>query len=142
MPELGIDRIKVKIDTGARSSALHAFEIRTVNEGGNPRVRFRVHPVQRSSKTVVECEAPLLEERWVRSSSGKSTLRPTIEATVRLGSHLWPIEITLVRRDVMGFRMLLGRQAIRRRFLVDPGRSFLTDGERRHPKSSRPRGDR
>jgi hypothetical protein len=125
LPELGIDRIKAKIDTGARSSALHALDIRTLEAHGSPRVRFCVHPVQRDTRAVVECEAPLLGERWVRSSSGKSTLRPTILARICLGSQSWPIEITLVRRDVMGFRMLLGRQAIRRRFVVDPGRSFL-----------------
>jgi hypothetical protein len=73
----------------------------------------------------VECEAPLVGERKVRSSSGRSTLRPVIRTELRLGSAVFPIEVTLVRRDVMGFRMLLGRRAIRRRFLVHAGRSFL-----------------
>lgn len=125
LPGLGIDRIKVKIDTGARSSALHAYDIRLVESQGRQRVRFRVHPVQRDAHVEIECEAPLLDERWVRSSTGKSTLRPVVLTDLQMGGRRWPIEITLIRRDVMGFRMLLGRQAVRRRYLVHAGRSFL-----------------
>ena len=124
LPELGIDRIKVKVDTGARSSALHAFDLRRETVDGEPWIRFRVHPIQRDAKRTIEARARLVDERKVRSSSGKATLRPVIETPIVLGREAWPIEITLVRRDLMGFRMLLGRQAVRRRFLVDPGRSF------------------
>lgn len=125
LPELGIERIKVKVDTGARTSALHAFDVESFERDGCTWVRFLVHPIQKDFDTTVETEAPLVDRRHVRSSSGKATLRPVIRTTVRLGTELWPIELTLVRRDVMGFRMLLGRQALRRRFVVDPGRSFL-----------------
>jgi hypothetical protein len=125
MPELSIPRIKVKVDTGARSSALHAFEVRKLRRNGETWVRFKVHPLQRDTERTVEASAPIVDERWVRSSSGRLTLRPVIETTVVLGERSWAIELTLVRRDLMGFRMLLGRQAVRRRFVVDPGRSFL-----------------
>jgi hypothetical protein len=124
LPELGIARIKAKVDTGARTSALHAFDVEPFEVEGEPWVRFRVHPGQRDAVTTVEAAAPLVDEREVRSSSGKATFRPVVRARAVLGEHDWPIEITLVRRDLMGFRMLLGRQAVRDRFLVDAGRSF------------------
>lgn len=126
LPELNVPRIKVKVDTGARTSALHAFDVERFERDDRAWVRFVVHPLQRNIQTTVEAEAPLLEERWVRSSNGKRSLRPTIRTLIQLGEYSWPIEVTLVRRDVMGFRMLLGRQAVReRRLLVDPGRSYL-----------------
>jgi hypothetical protein len=125
LPDLDVARIKAKVDTGARSSALHAFDIERIRMGRKPGVRFSLHPRQRSSRPVVVAEALLVDERWVRSSSGKQTFRPVIVTPVRLGRQIWEIEVTLVQRDMMGFRMLLGRQAIRRRFLVDPGRSYL-----------------
>ena len=125
LPELGIELIKGKFDTGARTSALHAFDMERFEVDGAPWVRFVVHPLQRDAITTVEVEAPLLDHRHVRSSSGKRTLRPVIETQVVLGPHRWPIELTLVRRDVMGVRMLVGRQAMRKRLVVDPGRSYL-----------------
>ena len=125
LPELGVERIKAKVDTGARSSALHAFDLESFERDGAPWVRFTMHPIQRQSRTAVVAEAPRLDERWVRSSSGKRTLRPVIMTPVTLGESTFPIELTLVRRDMMGFRMLLGRQAVRPLFLVDPGRSYL-----------------
>jgi hypothetical protein len=121
LPSLGIDAIKAKADTGARTSALHAYDIRI--EDGD--VLFKVHPVQRDEETVVHCRAPLIEQRHVRSSTGRQGLRPVIGAELELMGERWPIELTLALRDVMGFRMLLGRQALRRRFLVDPEASFL-----------------
>lgn len=125
LPDLGVPRIKVKVDTGARSSTLHAFDLVKTEIDGRPWVRFSIHPNQRDSSDVVEVEAPMADERWVRSSTGKRTLRPVIRTTLCLGSQSWTIELTLVRRDRMGFRMLLGRQAIRGHFLVHSGRSFL-----------------
>lgn len=125
LPDLGIDRIKVKVDTGARSSALHALAVEEIGRGEEIVARFVVHPIQRDSRTEVEVQAPLVDRRWVRSSSGRATLRPVIRTRVTLGRETFPIEVTLVRRDLMGFRMLLGRQALRKRFLVNPGRSFL-----------------
>lgn len=125
IPTLGVDRIKAKVDTGARSSALHAFDIRSAEVDGRPGVRFRVHPLQRRSLPVIEACAPLLDRRHVRSSSGARELRPVVSVTVSLGQTLWEIEVTLTDRSPMGFRFLLGRQAIRGRFLVDAGRSYL-----------------
>lgn len=124
LPELGIDSIKVKLDTGARTSSLHAFDLEQYDRDGRTMVRFEVHPVQRSRRDGVTVEAIVIDERWVRNSGGQRELRPVIETQLELGGLAWPIELTLTRRDEMGFRMLLGRQALRRRVLVDPGRSF------------------
>ena len=125
LPELGIERIKAKIDTGARTSSLHAFDLEPFEIDGQPWVRFLVHPIQRDAETTVEVTAPLVDERMVKPSTGKASLRPVIRTPLVLGRRRWPIEITLVNRDVMGFRMLLGRRALRRRVLIDPSRSFL-----------------
>ena len=125
LPELGISEIKAKIDTGARSSALHAFELQIFTVDGKQMVRFKVHPYQRDTKRTVIAEAELLEYRTVRSSTGHAQPRPVIQTVVELGDKKWPIELTLTNRDEMGFRMLLGRQAVRRRWLVDPGKSFM-----------------
>ncbi len=124
LPELGISRIKAKIDTGARSSSLHAFDLRTLERRGRTFVRFKVHPLQRNARETVESEAEVLEFRRVRSSSGHATNRPVIVTELELLGRRWPIELTLANRDEMGFRMLLGREAVRGRGLVDPGRSF------------------
>ena len=125
LPDLGIDRIKAKIDTGARSSSLHAYDIRGFKRGRASWVRFRVHPVQRNHRVAIEAEARVIGKRTVRTSSGHDSLRWVIETDVLLGGERWPIEMTLTRRDAMGFRMLLGRQAVRGHFLVNPDRSFL-----------------
>lgn len=125
LPELGIAKIKAKIDTGARSSALHAFDIEHFERDGVPSVRFKVHPKQRNSSISAIAEAPLLDQRHIRNSGGQTQLRPVIQTVIGLGEYRWSIELTLTNRDAMGFRMLLGRQAIRKRFWVDAGRSFL-----------------
>jgi hypothetical protein len=125
LPELGIPQVKAKIDTGARSSALHVFELEAFQEDGRMRVRFKVHPNQRDTHRTVLAEAELIDQREVRNSGGYAQLRPVIQTTVVLGEFAFPIELTLTNRDKMGFRMLLGRQAVRRRFLVDAGQSFL-----------------
>ena len=137
LPELSIDRIKVKVDTGARSSSLHAFDISTFKRRGVEWVRFKIHPIQDDSRTTIQAEAELHDTRLVRSSSGKQTLRPVIITEVSLLGERWPIELTLVGRDEMGFRMLLGRQAVRRRFLVNPAVSFL--GEPKKPRKTKKR---
>lgn len=124
LPELGVDAIKAKLDTGARTSSLHAFDLIRFERDGRPMVRFEVHPRQRSAVGAVEIEAEMVDERWVRNSGGLRELRPVIETDVEIGDDRWTIELTLSRRDEMGFRMLLGRQALRPRALVDPGRSF------------------
>lgn len=124
LPEFGVDWIKAKVDTGARSSALHAFGLRSFNRDGEEWVRFQIHPVQRKSVPIVEAEAKILEWRSVRSSSGRATIRPVILTNLFVKGRSWPIELTLASRDEMGFRMLLGREAVRRRFLVDSGKSY------------------
>ncbi|WP_253274327.1 ATP-dependent zinc protease [Myxosarcina sp. GI1] len=131
LPELGIGKIKAKIDTGARSSALHAFHLENFERDDKKIIRFQVHPLQRDSKTTITTEAELLEYREVRNSGGVAQLRPVILTGIKLGEKTWTIELTLTNRDVMGFRMLLGRQALRRQFLVDPGKSFIQSSHHR-----------
>ncbi|PPT08162.1 putative protein sometimes fused to ribosomal protein S6 glutaminyl transferase [Geitlerinema sp. FC II] len=125
LPEFGIPAIKAKIDTGARSSALHAFDIEPFTENGTQKVRFQVHPIQRDTKSTAIACAEVLDRREVRNSGGKAELRYVVLTSVELAGRRWEIELTLTNRDVMGFRMLLGRQAVRGRFLVDPGQSYL-----------------
>lgn len=129
LPDMSRIPVKAKIDTGARTSALHAFGLRIVRGDGTDRASFELHPIQRSSAGSVRVEMPVVAFRRVRSSNGHVENRPVIRTMVRLGDHEWPIDITLTSRDTMGFRMLLGRSALRRRFLVDPGRSFLVPPE-------------
>lgn len=125
LPELGVGAVKAKVDTGARSSSLHAFDVRVTHDSRGAWVYFNVHPIQRDNETEIQCVAPLLERRSVRSSSGHSSERPVILTDVQVGDEVWPIEITLTNRDEMGFRMLLGREAVRKRYLVDSGGSYL-----------------
>jgi hypothetical protein len=125
LPALGVPRIKAKIDTGARSSALHAFDIEVVRRAAGAYVRFVLHPIQRRLGPAVAAEAPLLGERHVKSSNGLVSRRPVIRTPVEILGERREVELTLVPRDEMGFRMLLGRQAIKDGFLVDPGRSYV-----------------
>jgi len=126
LPDLGIRKVKAKIDTGARSSSLHAFDVKTVERDGKQFAQFKVHPLQRNTKKTVTCEAEILEFRMVKSSTGHAQKRPVIVTTVEVLGEEWPIELTLANRDEMGFRMLLGREAVRGRFLVDAGISFYS----------------
>jgi hypothetical protein len=125
LPDLGADAVKAKVDTGARSSSLHAWDVVEEERDGSTWVRFVLHPVQNDTGVRVAAAAPLVDRREVRSSNGVAERRPVIRTHVVLAGQTFPIELTLTRRDEMGFRMLLGRSALRRRFLVDPGRSFL-----------------
>lgn len=124
LPDLGINKIKVKVDSGARSSSLHAFDLKTFERDGVQWVRFQVHPLQRSREKNTTVEAIILEFRSVRSSSGIAKMRPVIVTEIELLGKRWPVELTLASRDNMGFRMLLGREAFRGRFLVDAGKSY------------------
>jgi len=125
LPELNIDQIKVKIDTGAKTSCLHAFDIHIFESQGKSKVSFKVHPLQRQTKHTIIAEADLLDKRYIRSSTGHIQLRPVIQTMVELAGERWLIDLTLTNRDVMGFRMLLGRQALKKRFLVNPNKSFI-----------------
>jgi hypothetical protein len=129
LADLSPTPVKIKIDTGARTSALHAFGMRVEDRNGIKVATFELHPVQRSREDAVEVSCPVTSFRKVRSSNGRVETRPVVQTTVQLGPTVWPIEVTLTSRDTMGFRMLLGRAAIRRRFLVDPGRSFVLTKE-------------
>ena len=125
LPELGVEHIKAKIDTGARTSALHAFSVRAFTKHGRKMVRFKIHPYQRRKDIVVECVAPVLDRRMVTDSGGHREQRYVIESLVKLGEQVWPIELTLTNRETMKFRMLLGRTAMKGKFIVNPGRSYL-----------------
>ncbi len=125
LPDLCETQIKVKVDTGARSSSLHAFNVEVINENGHQVVYFDIHPIQNSIDKTVRVSSPLIEFRTIRSSSGHEELRPVIRTFARFGETTWPIEITLTNRDQMGFRMLLGRRAMSHRFIVDPAKSFV-----------------
>lgn len=126
LPGLHTPWIKAKIDTGARSSSLHAFELEAFERSGRDWVRFSVHPWQRSSTDAVVVEAEVIDWRSVKSSSGQRNRRPVIRTDLRIGDDIHMVEVTLARRDEMGFRLLVGREALRRRFLVDSGRSYLS----------------
>lgn len=132
LPELGLSRIKAKIDTGARTSALHAFEIDLFMKDDQEWARFRIHPKQRRTDIEVICEALVKDRRTVRDSGGHEEQRTVIETPIEIGEHRWTIEVTLTSRDDMLFRMLLGRSAMRDRALVDPSRSYVAS--RRRPR--------
>lgn len=134
LPELlGEDWVKAKIDTGARTSAIHAWDVEPFERDGRRWVRFQLHPRQHDDVHVVGAEAPLVEEREVRSSNGDVERRPVIETTIALGGQHHRIELTLTKRDQMGFRMLLGRTGMAGRVLVDPGASHRLGGGRHEP---------
>lgn len=125
LPDLKVNRIKAKIDTGARTSALHAFHVVPFTRDGAPYVRFYLHPLQRKSEPEIKCVALVIDTRTITDSGGRREERPVIRTILKIGKSRYPIELTLTNRDQMGFRMLLGRQALRRRYLVDPSRSFV-----------------
>ena len=135
LTELRCGKIKVKVDTGARSSALHAFNVKEFEKDGETWVKFDVHPDQDSGKRTISTKAKVLEYRKVKNSGGKATMRPVIATTISLMAEVWSVELTLANRDEMGFRMLLGRQAVRGRFLVDAGESFYGGQPKRKKKA-------
>lgn len=124
LPELGIDSIKTKVDSGARTCALHAFYVEPFERNGEPWVRFGVHPLQKRVDRVVHCEAVVSDRRVVTDSGGHRELRYVIETGIRVGDLLFSAELTLTDREDMRFRMLLGRNALRGRFLVDAANSY------------------
>jgi hypothetical protein len=133
LPELGIARIKAKLDTGARTSALHAFSIERFRRNGEAWVTFDIHPMQGAGDPKVRAEARVVDERRVSDSGGHREKRLVIATQLVVGDIGWPIELTLANRDSMRFRLLIGRAAMRHRLAVDPGRSYL-QGESRESK--------
>lgn len=129
LPELLGTKIKAKIDTGARTSAIHAEDIEFIVRNKIKYVRFKILPSQGSDKKSKVVELELIEKRKVRSSVGTETIRPVVKTNLKIGEHELEIEMTLVNRDIMGFRMLIGRQALNGPFLVDPQKSFLVSKE-------------
>ena len=124
LPALGIDAIKAKLDTGAKTSALHAWDQEIYEQDDRPWVRFSAHPFQRNDAIVVRCSAPLADYRWVRNSGGARDRRYVIATELAVGDATWSIELTLTKRDEMGFRMLIGREAMGGRLIVDPRQSY------------------
>ncbi|RMH35887.1 MAG: ATP-dependent zinc protease [Gammaproteobacteria bacterium] len=125
LPDLGITKIKAKVDTGARTSCLHAFKVQKFTKAGTGWVRFWVHPVQNDQDSVIVCETRVIDRRIVSDSGGHREMRYVIASHLMLGAHTWPIELTLTNRDSMRFRMLLGRTAMAGRMIVIPDQSFL-----------------
>lgn len=134
LPEIGIPMLKAKVDTGARTSALHAFEVNPFEEDGVQKVAFKLHPKQKDRTAVLDCVSKVKDQRTVTDSGGHKEKRWVIETLLQLGDDAWPIEMTLTARDDMRFRMLLGRTALNGRALVDPEQSYLV--------GDRPRGKR
>ena len=124
-PELGIPIIKARVDSGAKTSALHAINIAPFIKNDSNWVKFDINPIQNNLKTIIHCEAPLVDKRIVKSSSGFREQRYVIQTSLKIGGSNWPIEMTLTNRDSMGFRMLLGREAMSGRVLVDPEKQYL-----------------
>jgi ribosomal protein S6--L-glutamate ligase len=125
LPALGIPAIKVRVDSGARTSALHAFNIKSFKRDDSLWVGFEVHPLQHNRRTIVRCEAPVVDRRLVKSSSGVTEKRYVIRTSLQHDGQCWDVELTLTNRDSMGYRMLLGREAMVGRVLVDPAAAFL-----------------
>ena len=125
LPELAVERVKVKVDTGARTSALHAVNLATEMRDGQEWISFTLHPLQENTQVALTCTAAVKEYRTVRDSGGHEESRAVIDTAIEVGGEEWPIEVTLTDREHMAFRMLLGRSAIKNKFYVDPNNEYL-----------------
>lgn len=125
LDSVGVPWVKAKVDTGARTSSLHAFDLQTYEVEGRPWVRFDVHPWQATAEDAVTVELPVHDRRTVRSSSGHEETRYVVLVQIVLGHRSVEAEVTLTDRDEMGFRMLVGREALVQGFLVDPAASYV-----------------
>lgn len=142
LPELGLPGVAAKIDTGAKTSSLHAFNIKRFSRNDEEWLRFCIHPIQRRRHPEILCEAKIKELRRVTSSNGAVENRYVIETMLNLGPYSFTTEITLTNRDDMGFRMLIGRQFLSKHFVVDPSLSFTAgdhDEESLYPTLSKNR---
>lgn len=135
LPELGVDKIRCKVDSGARTSALHAFYVEEFPQDAITMVRFGLHPEQDNTDKEIHCEAKVLEKRDVTDSGGHTESRYVIETQIVLGNTIWSIEVNLTNRDTMLYRMLLGRTAIADNYLVDSGGSHLAGEPGKEPIS-------
>jgi len=133
LPGLGVRQIKAKLDTGARTSALHAFDMETYWQGDEFRVLFFVHPLQRNDKKAIACEAGVAGTRTVTNPGGRRQKRLIIRTDITLGEQTWPIDLSLTDRDEMGFRLLIGRTAMHRNMIIDPDHSYRL-GKRKKAK--------
>ncbi|MGB5760081.1 MAG: RimK/LysX family protein [Acidimicrobiales bacterium] len=129
LPRFSPSKIKAKVDTGAKTSSLHAEDLTIFEADGQTLARFRLYPDTESTDGVADVEAPVVEFRTIRSSNGQAESRPVVRTEVELGQQRFEIDLTLTSRTSMGHRMLLGRRALKDRFWVDSGRSFLLTGE-------------
>lgn len=135
LPDIGISAIRAKIDTGARTSAIHAWNVEQVERDGAPWLRFDIIPSMARGSARIACLAPLVDERNIRNSGGMVERRYIIVTTLRLGGAEWRVELSLANRDEMGYRLLLGRTALSRRVIVKPGSSYLLGKPKRDAKS-------
>lgn len=131
LPDLGVFEMKAKVDTGADNSSLHAYNLERFERDGTEYLRFEIHPKQRSRKPTIKCEAPLAMEKKVKNPGGRSELRPVIRTRLIVAGVELEALVNLTSRDEMGFRMLLGRRAVRSNFVIDPGRSYVGPRPRR-----------
>jgi ribosomal protein S6--L-glutamate ligase len=123
LPSLNIPLIKVKIDTGAKTSALHAYDLKIIQNDGKKYAHFVIHPLQKNTIISRKAIAEVIDIRVIRSSNGQKEERPVINSTIRIGDYAWEIEITLTKRDIMHHRMLLGREAMSV-MLIDPAKTY------------------
>lgn len=125
LPDLGVQEIKAKVDTGADNSSLHAFNLERFEKDGVEMVRFELHPRQRKKRPAIACEAEVVGEKKVKNPGGRSEVRPIIRTTLVVAGKEIAAKVNLTTRDEMTFRMLLGRRTVRKNFVIDPGRSYL-----------------
>ena len=136
-PDLGVDRINAKIDTGAKTSAIHAFRPKVIETDDGELVEFYLHPRRRRKTPEIFCRLPLIDRRIIRSSNGQAEERLVVKTPVRMGEQAWPIELTLTNRDAMGFRLLIGRDALVKRFLIQPEASYLLGKFKRNQRGKK-----